>query len=94
MLGLYAAVTRQDASGNPPGGWMPDERMSRAQALRSFTLDASYAAHTETLLGSIEAGKLADLVMLSADIMRIPAPEILKTTIRLTVIGGEIVYEQ
>ena len=94
MLGFYAAVTRQDASGNPPGGWISSERMSRAQALRSFTLDAAYAAHADTLLGSIEVGKLADLVMLSADIMRIPAPEILRTTVRLTLIGGEIVYEQ
>jgi hypothetical protein len=76
MLGLYAGITRQDPSGNPPGGWMPDQRLSRDQALQSFTLSAAYAAHVETLLGSLEPGKLADFVVLSKDIMRVPAPEI------------------
>src|SRR5687768_5880538 len=79
MLGLYAAVTRQDPAGHPPGGWMPDQRMTREEALRSFTLDAAYAAHAESLLGSLEAGKLADLVVVSRDIMRVPAKEILAT---------------
>jgi hypothetical protein len=93
LLGFYAAVTRQDANGNPRGGWMPEERLSREQALRSFTLDAAYAAHAETLTGSLEPGKLADLVVLSADIMRIPPTDILRTTVRMTVVGGEIVYD-
>jgi len=93
LLGLYAAITRQDPSGNPPGGWTAAERMTREQALRAFTIDAAYAAHAETLTGSIEAGKLADLVMLSADIMRVPAQEIPRTTVRMTVVGGEVVYE-
>jgi predicted amidohydrolase YtcJ len=94
MLGFYAAVTRQDPSGRPPGGWMPDERLSREEALRSFTLGAAYAAHVDRVLGSIEAGKLADFVVLSKDIMRVPAPEILKTSVRMTVVSGEVVYEQ
>jgi predicted amidohydrolase YtcJ len=94
MLGFYAAVTRQDPSGSPPGGWMPEERLSREEALRSFTLGAAYAAHVESVLGSLEAGKLADFVVLSKDIMRIPAPDILTTTVRMTVVGGEVVYEQ
>ena len=92
MFGFYAAVTRQDRSGNPPGGWIPDQRMSRAEALKALTLDAAYAAHAETLLGSLEPGKLADLVILSADIMRVPAAEILTTTVRMTIIGGEFVH--
>ena len=94
MLGFYAAITRQDPSGNPAGGWMPGERMTREQALRSFTLDAAYAAHAETLTGSLEEGKLADLVVLSRDIMRVPPPEILTTTVRMTVVAGEVVYER
>lgn len=94
MLGFYASITRQDPSGNPPGGWMPHERMSRDQALKSFTLDAAYAAHAETLAGSLEAGKLADLVILSNDIMRVPPKEILTTKVRMTIVGGEIVFEQ
>jgi predicted amidohydrolase YtcJ len=94
MLGLYAAVTRQDPSGRPPGGWMPDQRLSREQALRSFTWSAAYAAHAESLVGSLETGKLADFVVLSKDVMHVPQREILETTVRMTVIGGEIVYDQ
>jgi predicted amidohydrolase YtcJ len=93
MLGLYAAITRQDPSGKPPGGWLPGQRLSRDQALRSFTLSAAYAAHVERLLGSLEPGKLADFVVLSKDIMRVPAAEILDTTVTMTVSGGEVVYE-
>ena len=94
MLGFYAAVTRQDPSGRPPGGWMPEERLTRAQALRSFTLGAAYAAHVEGVLGTLTPGKLADFLVLSSDIMRVPAPEILTTTVRMTVVGGEVVHEQ
>jgi predicted amidohydrolase YtcJ len=94
MLGFYAAVTRQDPSGRPPGGWMPEERLPRDEALKSFTLGAAYAAHVETVLGSLEPGKLADFVVLSRDIMRVPPPDILTTTVRMTVVGGEVVYEQ
>ena len=93
MPGFYAAITRQDASGHPPGGWTAGQRMSRQQALRSFTLDAAYAAHADTFLGSLEEGKLADLVVLSNDIMQVPPADILDTTVRLTVVGGEVVYE-
>jgi predicted amidohydrolase YtcJ len=94
LLGFYAAVTRQDAEGHPPGGWMPRERMTREQALRAFTFDAAYAAHAEQLLGSLQEGKLADLVMLSKDIMTVAPQEILATEVRLTVVGGEIVFER
>jgi predicted amidohydrolase YtcJ len=93
MLGLYAAITRQDPSGQPPQGWAPDQRLTRAEALRSFTLDAAYAAHAETRTGSLEAGKLADLVLLSHDVMTVEPREILTTRALLTVIGGRIVYD-
>jgi predicted amidohydrolase YtcJ len=92
MLGLYAAITRQDPAGQPPGGWMPGERMTRDEMLASFTRNAAFAAHAETLSGTLETGKLADLVVLSKDVMRVPAPEILMTTVRTTIVGGEIVY--
>ena len=92
MLGFYAAITRQDPSGRPTTGWMPVERMSRDEALASFTRNAAFAAHAETLIGSLESGKLADFVVLSKDIMRVAAPEILTTTVRMTIVGGEIVY--
>jgi predicted amidohydrolase YtcJ len=93
MLGLYAAITRQDPAGQPPAGWAPEERLTRQEALRSFTLDAAYAAHAETLSGSLEAGKLADLVMLSHDVMTVPPRDILAAKALLTVIGGAIVHE-
>lgn len=94
LWGIYAAITRQDHQGNPPGGWYPDQRMTREQALRSFTLDAAYAAFEEDIKGSLEKGKLADMVVLSKDIMTIPAREILKTRVVMTIIGGKIVYQQ
>jgi predicted amidohydrolase YtcJ len=93
MLGLYAAITRQDIAGNPPGGWTPRQRMTREEALASFTRQAAYAAHAETLTGSIEAGKLADMLVLSKDIMRVPPRDVLTTTVRMTIVGGEIVYQ-
>jgi predicted amidohydrolase YtcJ len=93
LLGFHAAITRQDASGHPPGGWTPGERLTREEALRAFTLGAAFAAHAERDLGSIEAGKLADLVVLSADIMTIEPAAVLTTTVLRTMIAGETVYE-
>ena len=92
LLGFYAAVTRQDVEGKPPGAWAPDERLTRAEALASFTLDAAYAAHAEGALGSIEAGKLADFVVLSRDIMTVVPGEIPGVTVRRTFIGGRQVF--
>jgi predicted amidohydrolase YtcJ len=94
MLGFYAALTRQDASGQPPGGWMPDERLSRDEMLKSFTWNAAYAAHAEKDLGSLEVGKLADMVLLDKNVMTVEPKEILSTRPIITIIGGEIVYER
>lgn len=94
MLGFYASITRQDPSGHPPNGWQPDQRLSREETLKSFTINAAFAAHAEKELGSLTPGKLADLVVLSRDIMQVPPKEILDTTVTTTVIGGRIVYEQ
>ena len=94
LLGFYAAITRQDAAGNPAGGWMPRQRMTREEALASFTRQAAFAAHAETVMGSIEAGKLADVVVLSRDIMRVAPREILSTTVTMTIVGGEFVYQR
>jgi hypothetical protein len=94
MLGFYAAITRQDPSGQPPGGWMPDERMSRIEALKSFTSNAAYAAHAEKDLGSLEAGKLADMVLLDRNIMTVEPKEILTTNVLLTIVGGAVTYDK
>lgn len=92
LWGFYAAITRQDHNGWPPGGWYPDQRMTREEALKAFTLWAAYAAFEEKRRGSLEAGKLADLVVLSNDIMTCEPLRILETKVVYTIVGGEIVY--
>jgi predicted amidohydrolase YtcJ len=93
ILGFYAAITRQSPAGDPAGGWMPEERLTRDEALRSFTIDAAYAAHQEGRSGSIQAGKLADLVILSRDIMTVPARDIPSTTVVMTIAGGRVTHD-
>jgi predicted amidohydrolase YtcJ len=93
MIEFYAAVARKDIKGWSGEGWHPEEALSRAQALQMLTIWPAYAAFEENLRGSIEVGKLADLTVLSADIMKIPELDILKTHCVMTVIGGEIVYQ-
>lgn len=92
FLGIYAAITRQSVDGQPEGGWRPEERMTREEALRAFTLDAAYASFEETKRGSIELGKWADFVVIDRDIMTCEPREIPQTRVLRTVIGGETVY--
>jgi predicted amidohydrolase YtcJ len=93
MIEFYAAVARRDQKGFSGEGWHPEQAVSREQALKMLTLWPAFAAFEEKIKGSIEAGKFADLTVLSADIMKISEPLILKTRCVMTVIGGEIVYE-
>lgn len=92
MIEFYAAVARKDPKGFSGEGWHPEEAISREDALKMFTVWPAYAAFEENLRGTIEVGKLADLTILSADIMKIPVAEILKTRNVMTVINGEIVF--
>lgn len=92
FLGLYAAVTRQNLEGLPHGGWLPDQRMTRAQALRSMTLHAAHASFHEDSRGSLTPGKLADLIVIDRDLMTCPEDEIPTTKVLLTMIGGQIVH--
>lgn len=92
LLGIYAAATRQDAKGWPSGGWLPEQRLTRMQALRAFTIGAAYAAYQENEIGSLESGKLADFVVLSEDVMTIPPHEILETEVVATFLGGRRIY--
>jgi predicted amidohydrolase YtcJ len=94
MIEFYAAVARKDAKGFSGEGWHPEEKVTREQALKMFTIWAAFAAFEEKLRGSIEVGKLADFTVLSADIMQIPEAEILKTKCVMTVIGGEVAFEE
>ena len=93
MIEFYAAVARKDQKGFSAKGWHPEEAVTREQALKMFTVWPAYAAFEEKLRGTIETGKLADLTILSADIMTVPELEILKTHCVMTVINGEIVFE-
>ena len=87
---FYAAVARMDENGQPPGGFDPEEKMTREEALRSYTIEGAYATFTEKEAGSIEAGKNADFVVLSKDIMRVPDAEILQAKVEYTIVGGKI----
>ena len=92
MIEFYAAVERRSLDGFADENWHREQRVSRAEALKMLTLWPAYAAFQEKDRGSIEVGKLADFTVLSADIMQIPAPEILKTRVVMTIIGGEVAY--
>ncbi len=94
LLGIYAAVTRRDPGGQPEGGWLPDQKMTREEALRAFTIDAARAAFEEGVKGSLEPGKYADFVVLSKDILSCSPREILATRVEMTVVGGEVVYRK
>lgn len=89
LANYHSAVTRRMANGE---AFYPDQALGREEALRSMTLDAAYGAFQEDILGSLEVGKLADVVVLSKDILSVPAEEILDTRVETTIIGGKVVY--
>ncbi len=93
MIEFYAAVARKSLDGESKEGWHPEQAVTREQALKMFTLWPAYAAFEEKEKGTLEVGKRADLTILSADIMKIPEPEILQTRCLMTVIAGEIVFD-
>lgn len=90
---FYASVTRKTLKGTPDGGYEPGQKMTRQQALRTYTLDAAYGGFEEGLKGSIEAGKLADFTIFSQDIMTVPEEQLLQTKVLYTIVGGKIVYD-
>ena len=93
LLTFHAAVTRQDPSNLPAGGWYPEQKMTREEALQSMTIWPAYAGFQESILGSLTPGKYADFVILDRDIMHVPDTEILGTRVISTWIGGKRVYE-
>ncbi len=92
FYGLYSAVTRQDHHGQPPGGWHADQAMTLIEAFRAFTLDAAYAEHAETTLGTLEPGKWADFILVDHDIFKDPPSRIWNTRVLQTWLGGKQVY--
>ncbi|HEX9959373.1 MAG TPA: amidohydrolase [Pyrinomonadaceae bacterium] len=91
---LYAAVSRQDADGDPLGGWQPQERLTMAEAIRCHTYESAYAEFSEREKGEIKTGMLADLVVHSKDLLTIEPKEILTTEAVLTVFNGRVIYEK
>ena len=90
--GIHAAVTRQDKNNQPEAGWILEEAMSLEDTMRSFSIDAAWAAHQEDSLGSLTPGKWADFILLDQDIYQIPAQDIWKTQVLETWLAGELVY--
>jgi predicted amidohydrolase YtcJ len=91
--GVQTAVTRQTEEGEPVGGFIPQQRLSLEDAIRAYTLGAAFAGRREKTEGSLEAGKLADFIVLDRDLFKIEPSEIGKTEVLLTVVGGKVVYE-
>ena len=91
---FYASVSRKTLKGTPEEGYEPKERMTREQALKSYTLDAAYGAFEEGIKGSITPGKLADFTIYSQDIMTVPESDILNTEVVMTIFDGRVVYEK
>ena len=93
LIEFYAAVSRKDVNGFYDKGWNLDQAISREEALKMFTIWPAFGAFQEEIKGSIEVGKLADITVFSKDIMKVPSEEILKAKNLMTIVGGEIVYE-
>jgi predicted amidohydrolase YtcJ len=94
LMGIYAAVTRRTFDGKRPQGWVPEQKITVAEAVRAFTMGSAYASGDEKVKGSIEVGKLADLVVLSADIFKSDPVEIEKAKVVMTIFDGKVIYER
>ncbi len=92
MLGVYSAVTRRTLDGKHPSGWIPEEKITLDEALRCYTLNSAYAAFEEKIKGTLEPGKLADLVVLDRDLFQTPPEKIREASVLFTVVDGKIVY--
>jgi predicted amidohydrolase YtcJ len=90
--GLQNAVTRETTEGQPKGGWIPAQRISLAEAIKGYTLNAAFAGHREKTEGSLEPGKLADLIVVSQNVFKVDPLKIGETRVLLTMVGGQIVY--
>jgi predicted amidohydrolase YtcJ len=93
-LGLYAALTREFPEGGPAGGWQPEEKLGLEEALDLYTRGSAYAEFAEARKGTLEPGKLADIVVFAADLFQVAPSEILTTPVDLTLVGGRVVFER
>lgn len=93
FFGMYAAMTRQTAEGEPKSGWYPEQCLLRDEVLRAYTIEAAYSGFEENLKGRISPGMLADFIVLSSDVLNIPVQEFLNVKVEQTYLGGELIYE-
>jgi hypothetical protein len=91
---MQIALTRQTSDGLPAGGFYPDQKLTLEELLAGYTRNGAYAEFMETKVGSLERGKLADLIVLSQDLFQVPASSVGKTKVLLTVVGGKVVWRQ
>jgi hypothetical protein len=91
--GIQNLLTRKTVEGNPPGGWFPQECITLEQAIAGYTMGAAYAGKREKTEGSLEVGKLGDLIVVSQNLFDIPARNVAKTEVLYTVLGGKMVYK-
>jgi hypothetical protein len=93
ILGIYAAATRRTLDGKHPGGWVPEQKITVAEAIHAYTMGSAYASFEEKIKGSIEPGKLADVVVLSDDILNMDPARIEQVTVEQTIMNGQVVYQ-
>jgi len=94
FFGLHAAVTRQDQQNQPPAGWLPEQKLTLTEALRSFTTDAAYGAFQEQSMGSLAVGSWADFILIDRDIFTVPAAQLWQSQVLATYVAGELKYQK
>jgi predicted amidohydrolase YtcJ len=92
LTGIYAAVTRRTADGANPNGWLPQQKITVAEALRSYTAENAWAGFQEGKVGVLKQGALVDFAVLSKDLFAVPATEIINVKVVRTVVGGREMY--
>jgi hypothetical protein len=92
--GIWAAVTRQTLDGKNPNGWIPEQKISVAEAMHAYTMGSAYAEFEEKIKGSIEKGKLADLAVLDTDIFHADAAQLKSARVDLTMLGGKVIFDR
>ncbi|MCK4932817.1 MAG: amidohydrolase family protein, partial [Candidatus Aminicenantes bacterium] len=94
ISGIYAAVTRRTLDGNNIDGWIPEQKISLEEAIKGYTINGAYTEFAEAMKGSVQEGKVADLVVLSQNLFEIPPENILDTEVLMTIFNGEILYRK
>jgi predicted amidohydrolase YtcJ len=94
LLGIYAAVTRRTLDDKNPDGWIPEQKITVEDALKAYTINGAYASFDESIKGSLERGKLADIVLMDRDITRVAPETIRDANVLLTVVGGRGIFEK